>query len=557
MVQRNPTCAEGEDGSIEITVSGGTTPYSYAWSNGDNVEDPSSLSAGTYQVTVTDANQCQIVSGTVTLTDPAAPVLTINSTTDTECNASVGEVELVSDTDGTITVDGNSQAVSAGIPVTFTGLSAGFYTALFEDANGCQVEESFNINNSNSDLNATAAVTDVSCNGGADGEVVISTSGGVSPFNYELLETGATNSTGTFSNISAGAYRVLVTDDNDCSFNVSFDVDQPSPLLLSVAGLTNVACNGDSDGSVTLIATGGTSPFTYSVDAGPSAGTIDGNQISDLSAGTYTFLVTDDNGCTTTSEVTISEPASGLDITSTPAAITDVSCNGGSDGSIDITVTGGTTPYSYVWSSGDNIEDPTTLSAGTYEVTVTDANGCAIVGGPYEVDEPTEVTATAVVDSDPDCEGNTTGEATVTAGGGTPGYTYLWSDGQTTATASNLSAGTYLVTVTDANGCEAVASVLLVDPTGVEATITSSTNLDCAGDSDGEATVTATGGTAPYSYEWSQSCCSDNADSCWLRSGSVLSYGNGCERLRSGGDRRYYRADGFRIRKHLSGECEL
>ena len=180
-------------------------------------------------------------------------MLTINSITDTECNASVGEVELVADTDGTITVDGSSQAVTAGNPATFTGLSAGFYTAIFEDANGCMAEQSFNITNSNSDLSATAAVTDVSCNGGADGAVNISTIGGAPPFSYELLETGATNGTGAFSGLMAGAYRVHVTDNNGCSFTVSFDVDQPSPLLLSVAGLTNVACNGDSDGSVTLL----------------------------------------------------------------------------------------------------------------------------------------------------------------------------------------------------------------------------------------------------------------------------------------------------------------
>ena len=142
----------------------------------------------------------------------------------------------------------------------------------------------------------------------------------------------------------------------------------------------------------------------------------------------------------------------GLDITSTPAVITDASCNGGDDGSIDITTTGGTAPYSYAWSSGDNIEDPSTLSAGTYNVTVTDANGCTIVGGLYAVGEPTEVTASAVVDSQPDCEGEATGSATVKAAV-VQGLQYLWSDGQVTATAAGLSAGTYLVTVTDANGC--------------------------------------------------------------------------------------------------------
>jgi hypothetical protein len=144
-----PTCAGGMDGLINVTVSRGTTPYSYSWSNGSSIEDLVNLPAGTYDLTVTDANDCQVVSAPVTLTDPTAAVITINNIEDTECNAAVGSVEIESDTDGTITVDGSSQAVTAATPVTFTDLAAGFYTATFEDANGCQVEESFNINNSN------------------------------------------------------------------------------------------------------------------------------------------------------------------------------------------------------------------------------------------------------------------------------------------------------------------------------------------------------------------------------------------------------------------------
>ena len=266
------------------------------------------------------------------------------------------------------------------------------------------------------------------CNGDTDGSATVEGSGGSGSYTYEW-STSPVQTGSTATGLAAGQYTVTVTETGvaGCEAVAYIEITEPTDLISEIISSSDVSCFGAGDGTALVNATGGTTPYGYEWSDGQTTA-----MASNLAPGSYDVTVTDDNDCTSVSVVEIDGPAAPLDITTTPAVITDVSCNGGSDGSIDITVTGGTAPYTYAWSSGDNIEDPSTLSAGTYEVTVTDANGCTIVGGTYEIDEPTEVTASAVVDSDPDCEGNTTGEATVTAGGGTPSYSYLWSDGQTT-----------------------------------------------------------------------------------------------------------------------------
>ena len=180
-----------------------------------------------------------------------------------------------------------------------------------------------------------------------------------------------------------------------------------------------------------------------------------------------------------------------------------MSCNGGSDGVANVTASGGTSPYSYIWSNGSTDEQLNGVPAGTYNVTVTDNNNCTSVSSVAISEPATGVSVSVTSVADPDCEGTTTGSITASAAGGVGPYMYLWSDGQTGATASGLSAGTYVVTATDANGCTASVSQLLVDPTGITATIVSSTNLSCFGDMDGSATVEGSGGSGTYTYSWS------------------------------------------------------
>ena len=492
----NPTCYAGSDGHADITVTGGIIPYTYSWSNGYNGQNPTGLTAGSYKVIVTDANGCTATQIYV-LGQPAALVLNASGIINTQCNASVGSVTLTeaSNTSGTFTIGGVPQT---GTTATFTGLKAGFYTATFTAAaTGCTATTTFNIININSTLAATVSVVNPNCYGGTVTATVTAT-GGTTPYSYSL-NGGAAQATGVFNTLGAGNYNILVTDNNGCIYSVAFTITQPVQLVAQISSSTNVTCFGAADGTASVDVTGGTTPYSYSWDD-PSSQTT--SKATGLAPGTYHVTVTDAKGCSQTVGITITEPVA-LSATTT---VIDVLCKGDATGSSTVTASNGTAPYTYLWSNGATDQIATGLTAGTYSVTVTDKNGCTTTVSSILISEPvTSLTATITSSTNPSCEGTTTGSATVTASGGTGSYTYLWSNGQTTATATGLFAGSYFVSVTDANGCTKKTSVLLADPTGVSATISASTNVTCNGGANGTATVTATGGAGTYTYLWSVS----------------------------------------------------
>uniref|UniRef100_UPI0025D4D18C T9SS type A sorting domain-containing protein n=1 Tax=uncultured Chryseobacterium sp. TaxID=259322 RepID=UPI0025D4D18C len=208
--------------------------------------------------------------------------------------------------------------------------------------------------------------------------------------------------------------------------------------------VTNVACNGASNGAINLTPAGGTAPYTFNWGGG-----ITTEDRTGLAAGTYTVIITDANGCTATVNATVTQPASAVSGTT---VVTNVACNGASNGAINLTPAGGTAPYTFNWDSGITTEDRTGLAAGTYTVIITDANGCTATVN-ATVTQPTVLSA-STSQTNIACNGGSTGTATISVAGGTAPYTYSWSpSGGTGATASGLSAGTYTVNVTDANGC--------------------------------------------------------------------------------------------------------
>ncbi|SER50531.1 SprB repeat-containing protein, partial [Neolewinella agarilytica] len=253
----------------------------------------------------------------------------------------------------------------------------------------------------------------------------------------------------------------------------------------------DVLCNGDADGTLTVVADGGTAPYTYAWSNGQTDATATG-----LVAGTYTVTVTDANGCTETAEGTVNEPT---DVTAT-VADADVLCNGDADGTLTVVADGGTADYTYEWSNGQTDATATGLVAGTYTVTVTDANGCTETAE-GTVNEPTALTLTGTT-VEVGCNGDASGSIDITVGGGTPDYTYAWSNGAATEDLSDLTAGTYSVTVTDANGCTIDETFEIEESSDIEATV-ADTDVLCNGDADGTLTVVANGGTAPYTYAWS------------------------------------------------------
>nr|WP_315175613.1 gliding motility-associated C-terminal domain-containing protein [uncultured Flavobacterium sp.] len=367
--QTNVACNGGSNGTASVTPSGGTPGYTYSWSpSGGTAASATGLSAGSYTVTVTDANGCTATQS-FTITEPSALIASAAAQTNVSCNNGSNGSATVSVTGGTSAYT-YSWAPAGGTAATASGLSAGTYTVTVTDANSCQATQSFTITQPVVLVATPASQTNVSCFGGSNGSATVNVSGGTSAYTYSWSPSGGTAATA--SGLSAGTYTVTVTDANLCTTTQSFTITQPPVLIASAAAQTNVSCNNGSNGSATVSVTGGTGDYTYSwAPAGGTAATASG-----LTADTYTVTVTDVNGCTATQSFTITQPTS---ITATTSQI-NISCNGASDGSASVTPSGGTGSYTYSWSpSGGTGSTATGLTAGNYSCTITDVNGCSII----------------------------------------------------------------------------------------------------------------------------------------------------------------------------------
>ncbi len=340
---------------------------------------------------------------------------------------------------------------------------------------------------------ATVAKTDATCAGLSNGSVTVTPDNLNPPYTFALGTDN--NTTGVFSNLAAGNYVVTVTDATGCSANLNVTIGAPAALAIAASVTKNVSCFGGTDGTLTAAVTGGGSgTVTYKWNDPAGQNTAVANN---LAAGTYVVTATDGNGCSATATASITQPTD----LALSALGSLAKCFGQASGSASASASGGTTPYTFTWSNAVSGQQNPNILAGNYFVTVTDANGCAETAF-VSVGQPPQLTATATA-VPANCNGSADGSATVTAGGGSQPYTYKWSDaaGQTTVTATGLPAQTYTVTVTDSKGCSLTQTAQVTAPTALSAT-TASTNALCNGGT-GSATVTATGGTGPYTYKWS------------------------------------------------------
>jgi hypothetical protein len=266
------------------------------------------------------------------------------------------------------------------------------------------------------------------------------------------------------------------------------------PMFASIAVDSNVSCNGLSNGGATASASGGTAPYTFTWSNAATTASITG-----VMAGTYTVTVSDNNGVTASDITTITEPAALIAATMIDS---NVSINGGANGGATASATGGTAPYTYAWSNTATTASITGVMAATYTVSITDNNGCSDTEIAV-ITQPGSLIASAVVDSNVSCNGLSNGGATASATGGTAPYTYNWSNSATTASITGVIAGTYTITVTDNNGATASNTAIVTEPSTLIAGTVIDSNVSVNGGSDGGATASATGGTAPYTYSWS------------------------------------------------------
>lgn len=358
----NVSCFNGTNGTATVTASGGTAGYTYSWQPGNLTgATQNNLAAGTYTVTATDANSCTGIT-TVTITQPAAALSLQTSSNPADCGQSNGDATVV--VSGGTTNYSYAWSPSGGNAATAPNLSAGNYTITVTDANGCTANAIVAVSNTNGPVVALANQTNVTCPGGNNGTATITISQGTAPYDIDWTPTGGTALTGT--NLSAGNYTATVTDAGGCVATQTVTITEPPAIQLSI---TSTAANcGFSDGSATVGALGGTSPYIYQWSpAGGNAATTVG-----IPTGTYTATVTDGAGCQADTSIMVSVIVadSTLDVT---IQSTDETC-AGNDGTATATAIDGNPPYSYSWNGGTVTDSSfvTGLTAGTYTVTVTD-----------------------------------------------------------------------------------------------------------------------------------------------------------------------------------------
>ena len=484
--QTNVSCFGGNDGVASVVVTGGTLPFTYSWNNGDIDSFNTGLIAGTYILTVTDGKGCSLVDSLV-VAEP--PVLALSSTdSDVLCFGENTGFSTVHATGGNPTYNFN-WSPSGGSDSTAVGLSVGTYTVVVIDSKGCTDSIDVVINEP-ALLTSSLTKTNVSCFGGNNGEFVVLPVGGSVPYTYLWSNADVDSIAG---NLIAGNYSVTVTDNNGCTSISSGTISQPALLASSISNVLNVSCFGSNDAHATVSSVGGTTPYAYLWSTGAITATA-----SNLIAGTYTVSTTDSLGCTDLDTIVITQPIAPL--TTTTSSI-DNPCFGDNLGSGYVTPSGGTAPYTYLWNPVPSVNDSISgLAVGTYYVTVTDTLGCT-TNDSIVINDPTLLTI-SLSQTNVSCNGGTNGQAIVTPSGGTPNYTYLWSNADADSIAGNLSANTYSLTVTDNNGCTVDSSVVITQPALLTATLTK-TNVSCNGGNNGQAIVTPSGGTTPYSYLWS------------------------------------------------------
>jgi gliding motility-associated-like protein len=490
--QTNILCFGGNTGSVTIAAAGGTATYMYALNAGTPQSSGtfSSMTAGTYTVTVTDANSCTTTIP-VTITQPTQ--VTVSATVvNATCGAANGSITAAG-ASGTPTYTYSLNGTTFQVGTTFTGLAATTYTVTVKDANGCTNTATVTVNDLSGLVASISSQLNVSCNGLSNGSVTVVASGSVPVYTFSI-NGGPFGASGTFGTLAAGSYTVTAKDGNGCTTTVPVTITQPAVLTGAISAQTNITCFGANNGSVTVTATGGTTAYTYSIDGGAFVASA---TFSGLTVGAHTIIVKDANGCTVSIPVTITQPT----VLALTGSATNAICTA-ANGSATVTATGATPIYTYLWSPGGQITATASgITAGNYTVVVTDANGCT---QSQSVSVGSNPGGTASVTSNNvSCTGSADGNATVSmSAAATPPYTILWSpSGQSTTTATNLAPGSYTVSVTDGNGCIATASTIITEPTIINGSFTN-TNVSCFGGNNGSSTVNVTGGTGPYTYVW-------------------------------------------------------
>lgn len=494
----NNLCANDSVASINVTVTNGTPPYIYSWSNGvidtsySTTNTQSGLLSGTYSVTASDINGCSFTQ-TFTIQDINPPIYINLNPTNVLCHGfSTGSI---------------STAVSGGTPgYTYTwspsggntqnpnNLPAGTYTVTVIDNVGCPQVESVTISEPATYVEITSdSVENVHCYGGNNGYIGINVDGGSPGYTYYWNNLSQQQDV---NNLHAGTFTVTVTDSHGCTLTFTQIISQPPQLTASLMS-TDATCYGLNNGNIDLSPGGGTPPYSYIWNNGATT-----QDLTQIPFGAYQVTISDYYSCSTVTSVYIAQPS--LPVMAN-FEITNVRCAGDSTGAIDMSVWGGTPPYSYVWNNGQTTPVIFALFAGNYVVTITDYNSCdTVIYVNIPEGSPLHVTAQATA---PSCYGYCDGSALAfVSTEGVPPYSYSWSTGSTASYINGLCVGLYILSVTDNNMCTQVAYFVVPQPVPLLSNITTP-GIPCYGGT-ANVTVNITSGNPPYSYLWSDGSAS-------------------------------------------------
>lgn len=507
---QNVNCNGASTGQITITnVVGGTGLYEYSIDNGTTYQPTptfTGLAAGTYTLTVRDDSGCAVDKN---FNVQESSLITFTETVfDLSCNGdNSGAIQLTASNGNpgyTYSID---NGISFQTSSSFLGLAAGSYSMVVQDNLGCQVSNNVVVNEP-TPVTGNYLLQDATCYGACDGEIQITGNGGTPGYSYSIDNGVNTTVSNIITGICASTFDVMITDANGCVNSDSQTINEPT-MVEFISVETSSTCE-DPNGQISITATGGTPGYTYSVDNGATFN--NGNSFTGLLAGNFNLVVEDNNGCSASGVQIVSNQASP---SITMALGTDPTCNGGSNGQIAITATGGTGGLFYTINGGAPQASATLtgLTAGSYVVTVEDANGCTD-SDTVVLGESTAL-AFSSVPTNLTCFQNSTGSISVTATGGTPGYQYSFNGGATFNASplnNSISAGTYNIVVKDVNNCQITGTEIVSEPTQLVLDSASITDATCKSSCDGEIQLSVSGGTAPYFYNWAQGVAGINDD---------------------------------------------
>lgn len=512
---KNSTCYGAGNGSITVAIAGGVPfpgpiPYNVSWAGPSSYTGSgttiTNLKPGNYTITVTENGGCPY-STSYEIKEPGEVKIDLDGLVkNVSCfGAADGEIKVtVSGGEGPYNYQWKKNGVNYAITEDIGNLSKGTYTLEATDKNGCVSKTAlYTITESPLMVIDLVGKTHVKCHGDNTGSIQISVSGGapkqVAPgvyqYNYSWTgPDGFTSATKDIGGLKAGIYNLTVTDSVGCGKTANIQITEPDALLISTT-VSQITCNGGNNGSINVTTSGGTLPHTVTWNTLAS-----GNFQNILSEGTYIATVTDKEGCQKSDTVKIINPA----VFTVDPVVKQISCNGANDGSIDLRFVGPTSTK-LVWSDGATTGSiRNNLAAGTYTVVVGEGLPCKF-SRTFVIQNPAPIVLSANITQAIDCNNSNSGVVNLIVQGGTPPYTYLWTNGATTEDLASVPPGTYAVTVTDANLCTKTSmSYVVTRPVTLTATVTSVLEFECDNNRMvSTSTARATGGVPPYTFSWS------------------------------------------------------